>query len=151
MFKAQMLLFTNRQDDACAVVEHAFTMARQRLEQQQTTPLPHRTDQEEKLTETHNTAQLWNFGWLGLPDGTTKGSKGSMKGTLPDKLTMFERRLYPSVLNNWLICRAIRDGENMTDLYIQQALDLIQQAQQDVRGETGDKQAVVVPVYVMER
>ena len=141
-----MLLFTNRQDDACDVVEHAFKMARQRLQQQQTT-----TFQQSKDQPPQSNVRKWNLGWLGLPDGTVSGSKGTMNGMLPDKLTMFERRQYPSVLNNWLICRAIRDGDNMTDVYIQQALNLIQQAQQDVRGQLGNKPAVGVPDYVLER
>ena len=150
MFKAQMYLFTNRQNDACDVVEYAFNMARQRLEQQQQQQLAASTLQRKDPPPIM--WWQWNIGWLGLPDGTTLGSKRTMKGILPDKLTMFERRMYPSVLNNWLICRAIRDGENMTYTYIQQALNLIQQAQQDIQGSSkGGKKAVGVPDYVMER
>ena len=149
-----MLLFTNRQDDACDVVEHAFNMARQRLEQQQQQPQQQTALPQSSSDQSSNNVRLWNLEWLGwltLPDVTTVGSNGMTKGMLPDKQTMFERRMYPSVLNNWLICRAVRDGENMTDIYIQGALNLIQEARQDVRGELENKKAVVVPQYVMER
>lgn len=142
-----MYFFTNRQDDACDVVEHAFTMARQRIEQQQQITII------QPINEPTSIIWPWNFRWFELYDGIALESEEMMKGgmLLPDKLTIFERRMYPLVLNNWLICHAIRDWENMTDSYIQYALTLIQQAQQDVQRPLENKHTLGIPEYVMER
>ena len=143
-----MYFFTNRQDDACDVVEHAFTMARHRMEQQQQITIIQSNNEPTAIGW-----PPWNFRWFKLSDGIALESEEMTIGgmLLPDKLTIFERRMYPLVLNNWLICHAIHNWENMTDSYIQYALTLIQQAQQDVQRPLENKHSLGVPEYVMER
>lgn len=74
-----MLLFTNRQAESCAVVEEAFNAARQR-----------RRTNHARATATATTA-------------TSAGGRGQGVPVALD--TPFERRMYPYVLNNWLICQ----------------------------------------------
>ena len=74
-----MLLFTNRQVESCAVVEEAFNAARQR-----------RRANHARATAT---------------TATTTTTAGGSKGAPVALDTPFERRMYPYVLNNWLICQ----------------------------------------------
>ena len=70
---------------------------------------------------------------------------------------MFERKLYPYVLNNWLICQAVKMGTDMTAEHAQYALALLEEVKQTVtpsdrasmiHDKTGGK--IPVPPYVLE-
>ena len=70
---------------------------------------------------------------------------------------MFERRLYPYVLNNWLICQAVKMGTEMTNEHVQYALSLVEDVKRTVvpsdrSGMIHDQASgkVPVPPYVLE-
>jgi hypothetical protein len=123
-----MLLFQQRQGEACDVVLTAFDAAQERQQRQQHPP--------------------------SSPDHS---SGSSLTGTDGPKRILFERRLYPYVLNNWLICQAVKMGTEMTIEHVRYALTLVQEVKQIVvpSGRSGmlhddSSGKVPVPPYVLE-
>ena len=135
LFKAQMLLFLNRNKEACEVVN----IAAQQLGivgvgsgsvsgvsgSASVSGVSGSGSESENGSESESGKESGSGG-----EGESKSGSGSGSGSIDiikkyQKFTEFERNMYPYVVNNWVLCYVIEKDGNIDNIFAQNAVDLL--------------------------